>query len=259
MLKIYALLIVLLFAINSQVLARGYRTKHNEWAAEEVVFSKVLAIRAKKLEEKIGFSFDNNRGPRAKFDSKLSDPSLTVVHAQYFYEDQSIHFRSSLIDEISQKYNISLRRVNPAVLAKDDYLGKMIDHELGHLLMDQVSRRNKLGIWYTPEDFQKLSKERQMGVRIVSEGVAVYFAHIEYPTIDTLCEKSFPSNQKEEEDFVLRDVIYDGGYWLVRDILKEHGEIGLLWILRHPFTSTNGNMRKEAVDYRSQALLELTK
>ena len=57
--------------------------------------------------------------------------------------------------------------------------------------------------------------------------------------------------------YTYRMIAYDGGYWIVRDVLTKHGERGLVWLMRHPFVA-GYDMRTAAATCRERALKDLS-
>jgi hypothetical protein len=51
-------------------------------------------------------------------------------------------------------------------------------------------------------------------------------------------------------------IAFQGGHWLVGEILDKYGERGLRWLVSHPFIP-GGNMRQDAAKYRESALTQL--
>lgn len=257
--SIVILLVALCVGFTSTSLAQG-GLEYNGWAEEEATVSKTMKLWAEVLEKKTGIHFDKDTKFKAAFEYQLGNgqPGFNLgPRAQYFFEDQSIRFRSWLIADINKRHRSSLRSMDPATLAKDREIGKDATHELGHLLMDQIYRANKLGIWYTIEYIENAPPEERLGVQIVSEGVAEYCKYSVYPTEEKFSEDYFPSNAREARVWPFESMAYSGGYWLVRDVLKEHGKNGLLWIMKNPFIANTDNMREAAVAYRERALAEL--
>lgn len=233
----------------------------SEYKDEEAVFSKALQIRAQELEKLSGFKFDKNTKPKTEFEwilGRTGSAARLLIVAEYESETQTIYFVSRLIAETTVRHKTLLKLANPAVISEDGELGELFDHELGHLLMDQVSRRNKLGPWFTAKRFLGKELAEQLGINIVSEGTAMYFQRIRHSNFSKLSEAVFPADLDQWRYYSFTAVAYEGGFWLVRDVLKKHGERGLAWLIAHPFLATD-NMREAAVLYRKTALHELEK
>ena len=119
--------------------------------------------------------------------------------------------------------------------------------------------RNGLGPWFTTERFNAATDAERLGLDILSEGTAVFFQATNYHRDDSgLSKRDFPETREQRTFYIYRMIVYEGGYWMVRDVLANYGERGLVWLIRHPFVPGE-NMRAFAVAYRRQALTELSR
>ncbi|MDO8504721.1 MAG: hypothetical protein Q7S36_02600, partial [Candidatus Liptonbacteria bacterium] len=143
----------------------------------------------------------------------------------------------------------------------DSELMVLLDHELGHALADQVSRRIGNGTWPDTKMYSKLIWHKRYGAKILSEGIGGYFGYIAWESEGKRGEKSLPArsddNYWHSDDGA--DSFYDGGYWLVSPIIRRFGEKGLEYLVTHSFEFPDGNARKAAKEYQKRALNELGK
>lgn len=249
-----------LFAVMTNLnSAKSQLIPYNGWAREEEIFSEVLELTIKEIEEKTPFWFGEKKELKAEFARSLENGLNTNVEptAQYWYEGPTIKFRSWLIDDLFRRHGKSLYKLDAETLMKDKVLGEIIWHETAHHLMNAVSEAEGLGIWYTPEYIEKLDNEHWLGVNIISEGTAEYVKSLKYPFKKKPDEKCFPSEKVTSPEIVVQQVAYEGGYWLVKPILEKHGRTGMVWMMRYPFVAKYDNMRQAALDYQETALIEL--
>lgn len=227
------------------------------WAETEEVISQAFLIRAIKIEESTDFRFKRGWKPKVSIEWNLGGRGMKAFAAEYRPKTESFHLPISMVYELNVKYNTPLRLLDPKTLSEDVGFGRIADHELGHALADQISRKLGKGPYFTPEQFYALSRERQLGLNIVSEGIGIFFENIYLPPKDALSDESLPATKEDERWYTFEGIAFDGGHWLVRDILTQHGMRGMAWLVSHPFTAKDG-MRAEAHAYQTRALKELT-
>lgn len=230
---------------------------HSGWTEDERMLSKAISIRAVILEEKTGFRFDNNWEPKVSLEWSLGS-GASGSSGTYRAETQTIYFPISVLYGLTARHTQLLGSMDADIAAGDDEFAELLDHELGHELMDQVSRRNGLGAWFTEERFNTSTEGERVGLDILSEGTALFFQRVSFPRDDReLSQGTFPATLREQRFYTYRMIAYDGGYWMVRDVLNRYGERGLIWLMSHPFVARD-NMRAAAVAYRYWALKELS-
>lgn len=256
--------IAMLFAVanaqngstTSQITSVPGRFVNSGWSQDEDILAKAISFRAEKLEESTGFRFDRHWTPRVSLEWGLSRDA-NGFEGLYKPETQTIYFPIHIVHELNVRQKLSPGALNADTAARDNELAELLDHELGHELMDQVSRRNGLGPWFTEARFNACTQAEQFGLDILSEGTARFFQRVNFPRDDSrLSEGTFPATREEQRFYTYDMIAYDGGYWIVRDVLHQYGERGLVWLMRHPFIATD-NMRAAAVAYRHKALEEL--
>lgn len=223
-------------------------------AEEEAVIAKAVVLRARGLEKVLGIAFDKDWTPKISLEW-----GLRGIEGKYVAEEQTIKFPMSLMSELTVKFKTPLRLLDPVTLAKDSDFAELADHELGHLYMDQVSRRTRYQPWFTVKQFYDLSPEEALGLNILSEGVATFFQRVSFPRESYLVtSQAFPKDA-ERWAYTYEMVTADGGLWLVRDILTKRVDQGLAWLVSHPLVASHQNLRQAAIEYRQQALAELAK
>ena len=202
----------------------------------------MLAVRMRVIERNTGIRFDQGSVPILR----LQD--LTIGCAQYDSGTREISFDRNDLSKIINGHGCGS-------------LEGTADHELGHMLMDQVSRRTGNGPWPPPlEKRLTLSPERMIGIKMVSEGFAEWTetggscSKAASPKLLPAKNETLVSHGREPER-----MIYDGGCWLVRDIVSSYGERGLIWIIKHPFVYDPRDVRSSAEAYRGTALAKLSR
>ena len=226
---------------------------------EEAVLTEVLKIRGRKLEKASGISFGKTWVIRADLEYSVGDGYRGQVDAQYVAEGQMVVFPIRKTYELNVKYKTPVRLLDPVLIADDPEFGALVDHELGHALSDIISRRAGLGPFFTVEQFNKLSRDRGMGVNITAEGIGMYFQRLLHPVDETLSPLAFPASVEQDSQYTYEIVVFQGGAWLMKDIIAKYGERGIVWVLAHPLVAPTDNMRSVAEAYRSKALTELAR
>lgn len=220
-------------------------------------FLAFVIVRAKKLEERKGFKFDEKTEFKISFVEYLGGSSNkdAFPHALYSGEKSTLLFRKSSIEDAYR----NLKSFDPDDLSTVSDFAQLVDHELGHLLMDQIAKRNNLKSWFTEDFLKDRSFDERLGICIAAEGVAEYFGHTRrYTNKGEFSEEYFPVDfDKENFSYTRNMIYYGGGYWMTKDILKEYGERGIIWIIEHPFIAKPENLRESAIIYRRLALTEL--
>lgn len=130
----------------------------------------------------------------------------------------------------------------------------IIDHELGHAYADQVSRRLELG-QFPPCNDASVSNERQLGYRLLSEGIATWFEYTSMYGIPYVVSYSvFPSSSADRQWRLLNErfYFYQGAYWLTGPLLDYHPTQGVEYLLKHPLVYEKGNLREAMQVYREE-------
>lgn len=137
-----------------------------------------------------------------------------------------------------------------------DYVEKSIRHELGHFYADIISR-NVNGTWWPELEYGNSYAE--LIIRdMLGEGIAEYFGRTsddeEIPLED------FPESVDEfTPKGYENDLIYDGGYALIKPILDKFSvKIGVEYIVSHPpICKSNDEFKESIVRYRNDLFKSL--
>jgi len=234
--------------------SHGIDTAAATWAT-------AFALREHVLEHRYGILFDAFWVPRVTFGTPAFTERSQAMYSDAWYEPST---QSFLLNPSLRSEPVDLARiacdtvVGEAFLSQRYKLRELVDHELGHVLSDQLSRRFGYGAFMSMAEWDALPWDEKVGKKILVEGIATYFGNTsvarEWPDLRALLPQS-------RTDYVWQCcdqwIIYDGGQWLVRPILERFGERGLGYLLGHPFTFLDGDVHTAAIEYQSQALKEL--
>ena len=261
-LSIIALLLFTAYSFSEEGAAQAsvqqQTTSTLGWSAEETVLAKAFAIRAAKLEKATGISLGPEWNPRVDIEWSIATESgERNISARYDPEKQMFLFPMSIIAEMTIRHDkIPLSQLDPIVAADDALFNIIADHEIGHAIADVVSRRLHAGPFYTVERFNNQTKEGQWGLNIVSEGIGTYFERLLHDKNDVLSPFALPASFEQLQTYNFDIIAFQGGYWLVEEILDKYRERGLGWLVSHPFIPGE-NMRQDAIRYRESALTAL--
>ena len=135
----------------------------------------------------------------------------------------------------------------------------LLDHELGHVYADQVSRRIGNGSW--PPATRTWGKH--CGMSTMSEGIGQFFGYFPIDGgkkgMESFPEKMSIFGWYRNYGSNRRNVFPIGGYALVAPILERFGQKGLEYLLTHPVDFKGGRMREIATEYLKKAFKELEK
>ncbi|OGY89613.1 MAG: hypothetical protein A3B30_02160 [Candidatus Komeilibacteria bacterium RIFCSPLOWO2_01_FULL_52_15] len=204
-------------------------------ATPEQRWQEAFTARICALEEKHGIAFDRGWVPQVTFD--IPDHLHPMMRFQY----------GASYDPLTRGFMVSPFRREVAD-------PRLIDHELGHALADQVSRRIGNGMWPDMKGWEDLSVDDRIGVNIISEGIGNYFGGP-----DSNAEEGWLPESSADLTWMVRDFIYHGGHWLVEPIIKRYGERGIAYLVTHRFTFSGGDVRTPAKEYQRKALEELSR
>lgn len=178
--------------------------------------------------------------------------------AEYHSDTQCLFFKPAYLDE-----KIKLIDFEKDILASGEFRNRfreLFDHELGHVLADHLSRGLGKGPWPNSKRFKKMRWEAQQGINIISEGIGSFFEHTSVVGEIKISDEFLP---EEVEGFRWQDenyqkkIYYDGGHWLVRPIIKQFGERGIIYLITHPFVFDD-NARAAAHHYQNKAIEKLS-
>lgn len=226
----------------------------------EEALRQAVADRMDYIEHRYGVRFDREMLCSVTFGMPDGD---TPIRAEYVSGERAIYINQKFtLQFLAIQYYMGEHAFEGAPeLNWDSELMVLLDHELGHALADQVSRRIGNGIWPDGKERAKLVWHKRYGVKILSEGVGQSFGYIAYAEEGMKGEKSLPKKSNEEywKSWEGLDSFYDGGYYLVEPIIRNFGERGIIYIVTHPFDFPDGRARQAAKEYQKKAFAEIGK
>lgn len=114
----------------------------------------------------------------------------------------------------------------------------IIDHELGHFYADQLHESLGKGDWPLYPNEMTLNTP---GINMISEGIAEWFDRTINCREDAFTDTDYPEgfvnwyvHSTAVYDGGISNVIYNGGYHLVKPILDKHGAAGIEYLITHP-------------------------
>ncbi len=106
-----------------------------------------------------------------------------------------------------------------------------LDHELGHFYVDKLSESLGRVDWLDFSDH--IPTDDKIGTKLIAEGIAEYFKKTINNGKDDFNDSDFP---KELKEFWTIDVIYHGGFHLVKPIIDRYGKKGIEHLILIPPT-----------------------
>ena len=123
--------------------------------------------------------------------------------------------------------------------SKRNDVAPRMHHELAHLFTDE--RRKQLGVVrLIDRDLRGKITQEQFGQlvceRIIAEGIATYVqAEMnDHQEAYTRAPQQWPKWPQEWRSFLETEIIYNGGYQIVKPILNEHGKRGIDTLILFP-------------------------
>ena len=181
----------------------------------------------KNQEKKIGISYPSER---PKIEYAFPEDGIRLGYGGlYNVGEDTIYLPSGLLTKPRGDFNDFVATVftfNNTFDAK-----RVLDHELAHFYCDKVLEQ-KLGknyhLFHAPL-FR--SDEEYIARKLIDEGIARYVENV----MNGEDKKAFPLDKwpSKIEDFSY-DVIYNGGYAMVKPVIDEHKEKGILFLLFYP-------------------------
>lgn len=244
--------IVLCGCVHSPVFGQETDNHRSVLADDEAVFMKALELRAQEIERHTPFRFSNSTHFTTQLAHRIGNGNAI---AEYRPDTQTFLFPLFLTYEKVVQYKMSFHDIDPATLAHDASLTPVLDHELGHALADQVSRKFTGLPFYASRRFMEASRDEQLGLNIVSEGIGTYFETVLH-TREGASPLMLPESLSNAPGYSFEMVAMSGGLWVVQDALNQYGEEALAWFVTHPLVATD-DLRAAATTYRERALQEL--
>jgi len=108
-----------------------------------------------------------------------------------------------------------------------------LNHELGHYYTDKLSERLTNHDW--PEYTDNMNMLEIMSIKLISEGTATYFERSMNEKEDTFTDEKWPKALGgffSSWELIPKDeIVYSGGYHLVKPIIDQHGEKGIIYLM----------------------------
>ncbi len=227
----------------------------------EESLNRAVMDRMNYLEKLHGIKFERGAYCGARLGIPKEDNQSLM--AEYVPDDGAIY--------MNPRFTLQLTRVafylgeraflGSPKLSKSPFFVVLLDHELGHVLADHISRRIGNGVWPNHAELWISSWDTICGTRIVAEGIAGFFGYSTTEYKREKAEKSLPVESDVEywRSDESTESFYAGGYWLVEPILRNFGEKGIEYLVTHPFDFADGRARQAAKEYQKKALVELGK
>ena len=137
-------------------------------------------------------------------------------------------------------------------------------HEIGHHVANYISQRFGNGIWpqrevYTHGNIMQHLRDANFINRLISEGIATYFerkggeeqANFNYEEWKGLLKRDRRIAEIERH----YDIVYEGGYAMVKPIIDKFGQYGILYLIRNPPTEEE---LQDVKKYQDEALKNLS-
>lgn len=237
--------------------AKNYRSD-----VQQKRWERAFRIRMHILERHYGITFDGDWQPRVTLGAPPNARYPWSAEAWYMPESERFYVAERL-----QWVRPNIKRCHSDVPALGetspdrDKIRELIDHELGHRFTDQVRQQLGTRSWLTTADWNSMSFEDRVGQRMIVEGIGTYYGStslISATTLRTELGSSLLPTSINDSAWSDTDFTYEGGAWLVQPILETYGETGLVYLLTHCLTFSNGDVHSAAIAYQQQALQDLS-
>lgn len=180
---------------------------------------------------------------------------LRVTLGGLYQPDSSI---ISISQSIVDPFDPSGPWPSPLTLLTRPSLTEIVDHELGHVYADRVSRMIRGQVW--PNFDSTTCIANGVGMLIQSEGIGQTFGRglPTFPFRAEWWEASLDSLNLEPGMPMLNTLGYDGGYRLVGTLAARHG-VGptVAYIVTHPLIVDSKHLRQSIVEWYDQADCDL--
>lgn len=199
------------------------------FSQDSVSVSRMFSERKLVLEEKYLISFDSMWIPVVYFSQPDSMPDREWKGTLACYDVYSDVFFVN---------NTDAARVDTSVA----------DHELIHAYVNHLSRRVGFGPWPNSWGFRDSSRFWILGMEMISEGISGYVECFQIPDFPFPDSISFPMWTEE-----YANIMYWGGITLVKPILDFGFKKGILYLLTHPISFSNGKFKETIEEYQRKA------
>ena len=147
-------------------------------------------------------------------------------------------------------------RSMPATNELPEAVRLLVDHELGHALADQISCRKNGYTWPDTVAWKNQTDAQNLSDKILSEGVGEYFGRL--LSSDTSTSAEWLPEDSGGLVWLTHSWPYYGGYWLVKPIIDQFGEKGIIYITQHKFSFEDSQIRQAGYLYQTQAIEKLS-
>ena len=147
--------------------------------------------------------------------------------ARYNSAEDNLYFRSGILTRPGFDWSDSFATF--ATAGGTHSAKRTLDHELGHVYTDQVGEKNGLHKWPAGIYLLPPLLLEAVGLRMISEGIAVYFDKVMNGEDYTLQEE-WPKNRRGFTDHI----IYYGGYVMVKPIIDQYKAEGIEYLMFNP-------------------------
>jgi len=128
-----------------------------------------------------------------------------------------------LITKISSE-NLTNFLMTKTSRGKTYNIKELLDHELGHFYLDKLDESLGGGDWPVYSENENENNRKQL----ISEGIGEYFDKTMNNRQDKFKDSDWP---KEIEKFWTDEIIYNGGFHLVKPIIDKYGERGMIYLI----------------------------
>ncbi|MDP3698878.1 MAG: hypothetical protein Q8R47_04785 [Nanoarchaeota archaeon] len=164
------------------------------------------------------------------------------IGIQYPAQRPVIHYH--LPADKSGNFGLYDRKTNEIFLQNDRYelpdwdvetVYDTINHELAHYYLDKLSEKRTNTNWPEYNDRTMLEK---LGIKLISEGTATYIERKMNGKEDTFTDAKWPKALGgffSSWELIPKDeIVYSGGFHLVKPIIDRYGEKGIEYLLFNP-------------------------
>lgn len=153
----------------------------------------------------------------------------------YYIPSENVIVRGNYDQKTNEIFLLSDRYEDPEwnfSIARDT-----LHHELAHYYMDKLSEEIANADY--PQYGENTSLAEMLSIKLISEGTATYIERKMNGQKDTFTDHDWP---KTMQGFVLHqyipypknEIIYDGGFHLVKPIIDQYGKKGIKYLMFNP-------------------------
>ena len=214
------------------------------------------------IEQEIATGIKHFGKPKIDFEKEEGIDSLAQINSVAYYDEEKeiIHYpiNYNLAIELTEEKKFSnnfLRAMHPEIARS---IKETIWHELGHFYSQKLAQNKSEKAEENLKLIRSRNIEESLGFRIIFEGIAEYFSKRTLgDETNPFTEESWPKVLNKEK--FLSDLVYRGGYHLVKEVLDFYGDDGLIYFLENPPKIINPNMDLPCYKERTMRTLECLK